>query len=965
VNPLTSHDGERVVLEAVASGRLDADLAHAFGDRLEDPDFRRVVMDYVETSGLYGTGAALKSPTYRSFLKKRTGSEKMIYTDYIKVEHEVMAQMLYDVQLANTIKSIDDNYNEIDQFKERAVRMNYDNVIKALQAYAAAMEVPEGKKRPTGVDLYRQLGTKMAIGFDNLGRLAAADELPIGDKGEYAELVNALGENWLENADIKKEMGKDWTADDRIPLKEPYANQILGLANYILKQKEIPVGKKAAATIFKGIAERKRAVKDILGSKFMTWERLVKEHPDYTTWQPERGNIFFNVHTIPEQIAEDLMSGQFESIGISKDKIKKMLAMGGRKRQLVIHNDIAKTLDNITPRRNENWEHHRKVIKLWKMWQLGMPRRTFKYNFRNLTGDTDAVFAGNPGSIKKVKTATIQLIHLAMLRSPTYNRLAENTRTRMEEIFGKPELTDELNEWVKRGGYGTLLQAQELDHFSDVMKFGEELIRKADVKSVKDIPKKVWKGYWKAIRRATDTREAILRYASYLDYLEQMQADPNGMPKNFGGSNSEEIKGLADIRTRAFWLSNELLGAYDRVGVVGQAVREHLIPFWSWKEVNFIRYKRLLQNAIQDHGLMEGIGRRVAGTAIRSPFVAARVGIFALKATFLLNALTIWNLGIMGGNDEDLPEEVRNRPHLTLWRDSEGEVQYFSRLGALGGLLEWVALDTAFADLKDLIGGRKTIKEKAVEMAWAAPNVIIQGGQPFLKIGAELISRQAMFPDVSKPRVIRDRILHVARSLGVENEYNLFVDSFIRPVPGKGYTASAKKAFWYEADAFEAAYYDTFANKRRFMKKIGKYAEGFWLSPKGSSLYNARTALRYQDEEAMLYYMQQYFERGGTKKGLQQSLENLNPLAGMNKKDQVAFTAQLTPEDLDKLIKALVFYRQLRTGVAATHIWKPIKEVLESPIRTRPKGIGTLGEIARIKPLTKKPLTKKEAKGGK
>jgi len=547
--------------------------------------FRRVVMDYVETSGLYGTGAALKSPTYRSFLKKRTGSEKMIYTDYIKVEHEVMAQMLYDVQLANTIKSIDDNYNEIDQFKERAVRMNYDNVIKALQAYAAAMEVPEGKKRLTGVDLYRQLGTKMAIGFDNLGRLAAADELPIGDKGEYAELVNALGENWLENADIKKEMGKDWTADDRIPLKEPYANQILGLANYILKQKEIPVGKKAAATIFKGIAERKRAVKDILGSKFMTWERLVKEHPDYTTWQPERGNIFFNVHTIPEQIAEDLMSGQFESIGISKDKIKKMLAMGGRKRQLVIHNDIAKTLDNITPRRNENWEHHRKVIKLWKMWQLGMPRRTFKYNFRNLTGDTDAVFAGNPGSIKKVKTATIQLIHLAMLRSPTYNRLAENTRTRMEEIFGKPELTDELNEWVKRGGYGTLLQAQELDHFSDVMKFGEELIRKADVKSVKDIPKKVWKGYWKAIRRATDTREAILRYASYLDYLEQMQADPNGMPKNFGGSNSEEIKGLADIRTRAFWLSNELLGAYDRVGVVGQAVREHLIPFWSWKEV--------------------------------------------------------------------------------------------------------------------------------------------------------------------------------------------------------------------------------------------------------------------------------------------------------------------------------------------------------------------------------------------
>jgi FO synthase len=45
VSPLTSHDGERIVLEAVESGRLDAELAHVLGDRLEDPDARRVVME--------------------------------------------------------------------------------------------------------------------------------------------------------------------------------------------------------------------------------------------------------------------------------------------------------------------------------------------------------------------------------------------------------------------------------------------------------------------------------------------------------------------------------------------------------------------------------------------------------------------------------------------------------------------------------------------------------------------------------------------------------------------------------------------------------------------------------------------------------------------------------------------------------------------------------------------------------
>jgi FO synthase len=45
VSPLTSHDGERIVREAVESGRLDAELAHVLGDRLANPDVRRVVRE--------------------------------------------------------------------------------------------------------------------------------------------------------------------------------------------------------------------------------------------------------------------------------------------------------------------------------------------------------------------------------------------------------------------------------------------------------------------------------------------------------------------------------------------------------------------------------------------------------------------------------------------------------------------------------------------------------------------------------------------------------------------------------------------------------------------------------------------------------------------------------------------------------------------------------------------------------
>jgi 7,8-didemethyl-8-hydroxy-5-deazariboflavin synthase CofG subunit len=45
VSPLTSHDGERIVLGAVENGRLEAELAHLLGDRMADPDTRRVVVE--------------------------------------------------------------------------------------------------------------------------------------------------------------------------------------------------------------------------------------------------------------------------------------------------------------------------------------------------------------------------------------------------------------------------------------------------------------------------------------------------------------------------------------------------------------------------------------------------------------------------------------------------------------------------------------------------------------------------------------------------------------------------------------------------------------------------------------------------------------------------------------------------------------------------------------------------------
>jgi len=86
--------------------------------------FRHQVLEYVNTKGLFGVGEKLRTPTYRGFLKRRRGSELDISTNYIQAEHEVMAQMLYDIEVAKVIHNIDKNYNIVEKLKHAAAKIN-------------------------------------------------------------------------------------------------------------------------------------------------------------------------------------------------------------------------------------------------------------------------------------------------------------------------------------------------------------------------------------------------------------------------------------------------------------------------------------------------------------------------------------------------------------------------------------------------------------------------------------------------------------------------------------------------------------------------------------------------------------------------------------------------------------------------------------------------------------------------
>lgn len=627
--------------------------------------------------------------------------------------------------------------------------------------------------------------------------------------------------------------------------------------------------------------------KDAKAKGLEDWHEAIPR--GYVPWQPREGNVFYMADSIPAKLAEKLHSGLLEELGITKDDLRRALAVGGKRRELVVKEEVAKTLDELVKTKTASvlGNADRELMRGIKAWFLFAPRRYLKYEARNMTGDSDASFVGNPRGFLKTPQATKEL---------------------GDVLFGKKEITGELKEFFDRGGFDSTLFAQEMGDLKSLWTF-ERLYKEQNIPEVTEIPYRVWKKYWKTIRVTNTFRETILRYGNYLDYFEQMKADANGKPKNFGASKPEEIMGLKDIRDRAYWLSNDLLGAYDRISVMGQHLREYWYPFWSWKELNFKRYVQFAKNLSEDGQLAQAVGKKAIGTLAKTPFMAAKVGRFLISATAFWSALQVWNHTMFPDEEDDLAEDIKSQPHIIFGKDSEGNIIYFNRIGALGDFLEWFGLDNSPKYVDKWMKGEMTLKEIAEDMVKSPINIIVQGTTPQIKVPAEFITGRTLFPDVFKPGTIRDRGFYLSRVLGLENEYKE-----IAGLPSKGYADSLKNFFVYSADPGQGAYSEIQETKRRWLKQQGKGAEGFWLTPRGNALYNLKLAIRYKDEEALNKYMYEYYALGGNARGIEESLKRMDPRSGLTKREREQFEESLSLDQVKQLEKAVEFYEVTLRG---------------------------------------------------
>ena len=804
-------------------------------DRLNKENyFRHQVLEYAQTRQRTpaGTGKELKSPTGRGFLRQRRGSTLDINANYLQADFEVMAQMEHDVEVAKTIRLVDRQYNIRPELERKAKQANEQSLkqIIARERQALFGDVAEGEitsPTPTEAQL-KEFAKQIAMG---LSKVRKAMQIPKEGIISFAQLAS-----WAEDTESPANGG---------------ARQAL-----------------------KGISGRREFVKQLLGRNFKTWEDVIPE--GYTTWQPEQGNVLFLAESIPAQLARQLQEAILPSVNITAEQLRKVMAMGGPKEQYVVDMNVHDTLRSMARPIPTWWQDSiRSAQGHWKQLMLLSPRRVIRYNLRNITGDADAVFAGNPKAFRRVGSSLVELWPV---------------------FFGKTkELTGEVKEWFDRGGFQSTLQAQEMGDLNELRLF-RSLLEKEAHGGIASLPAKVINGYWTKARLATDYREAMLRYANYREYLAQMQANPTGRPDNFGASIPENVLALPDLRDRAYKLSNELLGAYDRVSVVGQNLRNYWIPFFSWTEVNFRRYKQLTKNAFKDIGAaqLSRFGLVGAGKSLK----------WLIRFSALWTVLQVVNNLMFPDEERELDEATRNKPHIIFGRDEKGKILYLSGLGALGDLLSWFGLDEAPALTADVMHGRLTPGEALKNVVKAPINKVVQGITPLVKVPAEIFARESTYPDVFRPRAIQDPWEYAAQQVTLGPEYRKLTGQ-----PSRSVGDELSGLVVQRQDPGSAAYGDWQNIEEKWLARFGKTKGVHFRGEKSTAIRNIARSIQEGDAEAEARWREKFEQLGGTIADIKRSVRSLAPLSGVTKKERDTILAGIDQEEREILRRAEAYYK--------------------------------------------------------
>ena len=619
------------------------------------------------------------------------------------------------------------------------------------------------------------------------------------------------------------------------------------------------------------------------------WKELIPE--GHVIWQPEKGSMFYRGQTMPEQIVNKFISENPHFADIAK-KFREVTILGGKKTEVVIPAGLAKTLDSLrTDRENATLDTiNQKMLGGWKVWTLLSPRRAIKYSLNNLSGDLDIVIAADPAiALKHFNTAWKNALNRRGGRAMTKDEIEMLDRGVIDAGISINEIPD-IN---KLPGFSRLSAADRNTKLMTAMRNGD---------LSKLAPPNLIAKYFDFVSGLNQLREGLLREAAYLRAKELLERGK----KVYWASKPAEIDALPDIRDKAAKLSRELLGDYGNLSAHGEKIRSRFIPFWSWMEINTPRYYRLFQNAAargeggSTAARMAGVGgRKIAGATLG---IAEKV----LLTQVLFASVSAFNHLMHPDEEQRLKDADLKQLHVILGTKPDGDIITVRFQGAFSDALSWFGLEDYTGILRDLKDGKMESGELAKKMLLATPNKIANAAAPFFKLGGELVTGKSIYPDITKPRPIRDKIEHAARFLALDNEYKALAGK-----PSRGYLDSLKSLYLYENDPGEASYNNIRRVAAKYLQKNGKESVAAEPTARSNALYYHKQALRYDDDEAAEKYKEEYLAAGGTPEGIKKSIAKAHPMWMLPLNQRAKFRQSLSDEELETLKRGIEWYQQV------------------------------------------------------
>jgi hypothetical protein len=654
----------------------------------------------------------------------------------------------------------------------------------------------------------------------------------------------------------------------------------------------------AARMILKAISGRRAFIKQNLGKSYREWQDMIPE--GYTTWQPREGRMFYNAYSIPQRIINEVLSKAGENIGIEKEDLKKLLAVGGMREEFVIPQELADTLNNMFTIKLPNWimDAVASVTTLWKKWVLLNPRRAFSYNFQNFLGDADHVIAANPRILRFFNRATQELADM---------------------FYKGKSMTLEMREFFERGGLSSMLTIQELPDINTLEVF-QRMTRTAENMFSLEQGRLEMKKAWNTIVRFTLFRESILRYAAYLHYRDVFLTGG----KEYGGSRREDVEGITDPLDKAAKVATDTLGDYSNISQAMKDARQTVLPFGSWLEVNFRIYWNLNRNAWTEGGAGKGIdvlGKTIVGAGGKAGAFALMAYLsFFLRMVALTSIVALYNQLFHGESESELNPYDQNRMHINLGRDKDGKPRIRRGQGAFADIMEWFGLDQSAILLRDYFDGKASLTDIFGKIPFITGKIglkpaylkIMRGISPVYKAIVETTTGKYMPGLDERSGVVEDRMRNILKAWNLENEYD-----WITKKPSRGYFQSWEQAFITTTDPEENAFRYIQGLKYAYRDKLGKGGSGDYYTPRSIVYRQYKKALLYKDESARVAAVKEMMKMGVTMQDLERSVKTQEPLSGLSEDQKVDFVRNfLSVRDRDNLRTAYRYYIKtfLRNG---------------------------------------------------